>query len=125
MKLRSLLVVLALVASPVFAQQATLNTPVARASEDNFRVESYFGTRDSGGRWQVEVSVRDNASNEIRRVTFSGPDTTHPGATAAAFNTALITVRSGETGTDVRKANFRVLGFLSDQAYISGVTLVP
>lgn len=126
--MRRVLAVLALVvglATLAVAQQATLNTPVSRSSEDNYRVESYFATRDAGGRWEIVASVRDNAGNEIRRVSFSGPDPAHAAATAAAFNSALISVRAGETGTDVRKATFRLTGFLSDQGYISAVTLVP
>lgn len=107
------------------AQQATLNAPVARASEDNLRVESYTVSRDNGGYWTVQVSVRDNAGNEIRRLAYVGPDATHPGSTAATFNSALISVRATETGTDARKANFRILGYLSDNSYVSGVTLVP
>lgn len=110
---------------PSYAQQATLSAPVARASEDNLRVESSYLTRDSGGRWEVQVSVRDNSSNEIRRTTYSGPDATHPSATATAYNTATISVRGTETGTDVRKVNFRILGFLSDNGYLPAVTLVP
>lgn len=121
------LAILVLLAAPAFAQQATLQTPVARASEDNYRLESYYGTRDAGGRWEIIVSVNDSSGNEIRRVSFTGPDPAHATATAAAFNSALITVRASETGTDVRKATFRLLGFLKDQGYapISTATLVP
>jgi hypothetical protein len=107
------------------AQQATLSTPVTRASEDNLRVETYFATRDSGGRWEVQVSVRDSSGNEIRRVNHSGPDAAHSGATALAFVTAQMTIRASETGGNARKMDFRILGFLLDNGYLSGVTLVP
>jgi hypothetical protein len=121
------LVVLALFfGSLAYAQQATLNTPVTRASEDNLQVMSYYATADGGGRWEAIVAVRDSGGNEIRRESYSGPDAAHPAATAAAFNTAVINVRASETGTDVRKVRFRITGFLKDNGYIvSGTTLVP
>src|SRR5687767_14325934 len=120
------LFVLILLAAPVSAQQATLSTPVARNSEHNLRVESIYMTRDAGGRWEMVVSVRDSGGVEIRRDSYTGPDAAHPGATVAACNTAVVwTVRSGETGTNARKTDFRALGFLADQGYLPAVTLVP
>lgn len=122
--LKKLFVIL-LFASPAMAQQLTLPAPIARASEHNLRVETVYMTRDAGGRWEVEVSVRDSGGAEIRRTSYSGPDAAHPTATVAAFNTAVIwTVRAGETGTNARKTDLRVLGFLLDQGYTAG-TLVP
>jgi len=130
MKRLSLLVgiLLAVLSCPVHAQQATLNAPVTRNAEDNLRVESIYLTRDGGGRWEITVSVRDSGGAEIlgRRTAYSGPDAAHAGATVAAANTAIIwTVRGGETGTNARKTDFRALGWLVDQGYIAGVTLVP
>lgn len=120
------LVILTGLSCPVYAQQATLTTPVARPSEHNLRVESVFATRDAGGRWEAVVSVRDSGGTvEIRRESYSGPDAAHPGATALAFITAQITARSGETGSNARRVDFRVLGFLADQGYLPAVTLVP
>lgn len=124
MRLRSLLFV-SLLSGTAFGQQATLQTPVARNSEDNYRTESVFFTRDSGGRWDITVSVRDSSGTEIRRIGYSGPDASHAGATALALVTALDTARSGETGSAARRADFRVLGFLSDQGYLPAATLVP
>jgi hypothetical protein len=124
-KLALALLVLFLGLGVVYAQQATLNTPVTRASEDNLRAETLYISRDNGGRWEVQVSVRDNGGNEIRRVVYSGPDSGHAGATALAIATAYTTARSGETGATARRLDFRLLGFLADQGYISGVTLVP
>lgn len=109
----------------VYAQQATLNAPVARPSEDNLRAETLYISRDLGGRWEVQVSVRDSGGNEIRRVVYNGPDAAHPTATALAIATAYTTARSGETGALPRRLDFRLLGFLSDQGYIVGVSLVP
>lgn len=126
-KLIPLLLVVLLGTPMLFAQQATLPAPLARASEDNRQVVSYYATSDAGGRWEAIVAVRDNVSNEIRRESYSGPDVTHPSATAAAFNTAVINVRATETGTDVRKVRFRITGFLKDQSYdpFTTSTLVP
>jgi hypothetical protein len=114
-------------AVPLSAQQATLDSPVARAAEHNLRVESAYLTRDGGGRWEVVVSVRDSDGNEIRRRSFTGPDDAHPAATVAAFNSALINPRAGEVGADPRKTSFRLLGFLKDQLYapLDVSTLVP
>ena len=126
---RLLPLALVLLASPALAQQATLQAPIARASEDNLRAETLFVTRDAGARWEVSVSVRDNSGNEIRRVQYSGPDAAHPTATALALVTAYTTARSGETGSVPRRLDFRLLGFLSDQGYLTPqfgtVTLVP
>lgn len=121
-----LVVLILLVAVPLMAQQATFNSQVTRPAEDNFRAISYMATRDGGGRWEVVVGVFDTTGNtEIRRVTFSGPDVLHPSATALAFLTAQMNARSGETGGNVRRMDFRVLGFLADNSYISNVTLAP
>lgn len=107
------------------SSQATLPVPVPRASEDNLRVESTYGTRDAGGRWEIYVSVRDSGGVEIRRQSYSGPDASHPGATALAFVTAQMTVRATEVGNNARKMDFRMLGFLFDNGYLAGVTLAP
>lgn len=112
-------------AASAFAQQATLNAPVARPSEDNLRAETLYISRDVGGRWEVQVSVRDSGGTEIRRVVYNGPDAAHSGATALAIATAYTTARSGETGALPRRLDFRLLGFLSDQGYLAGVTLQP
>lgn len=106
------------------AQQATLPVPVTRAAEDNLGVASVYKTRDGGGRWEIYVSVRDSVGNEIRRQSFTGPDASHAGATILALQTAERTARSGETGGVGRTSDFRLLGFLFDNGYISG-TLVP
>lgn len=124
-KLIPLLIVGLLWAGDLYAQQATLTAPVTPPTENNYRVESSFLTRDGGGQWRVELSVRDSGGVELRRVTFSGPDAAHPTATALAMATAYTTARSGETGGLTRRLDFRILGFLVDQGYISAVTLVP
>lgn len=124
-----LLVLIAILAvRATFAQQATLNTPISRSSEDNYKVAELNIRSGAGGQSPqvlLTVSVQDSSGNEIRRFNMAIPDSTHSGATVAGFISALITVRATETGTDVRKANFRTLGYFSDQGYLSGVTLAP
>ena len=126
--MKKLLLSFLLLAGSVSAQQATLNSPVSRTSEDNYKIAELFIRGNAGGQTAqvlLAVSVQDSGGNEIRRFNVSIPDSTHAGASVSGFVTALITVRATETGTDVRKANFRALGYFSDQGYFSGVTLVP
>lgn len=123
----ALILITALIAYvvPLSAQQATLTAPVTPPTENNLRTESVFITRDSGGQWRVEVSVRDSGGIELRRQSYSGPDAAHPTATALAFATAYDAARGGETGSIPRRLDFRTLGFLSDNGYIPASTLVP
>lgn len=110
---RLLPLVLLMLAVPLGAQQFQQSSATARASEDNWRAESYFNTSDGGGRWQVELSVRDSGGNEIRRTTISGPGAPcGAGATAVAFNDALVTPIGGETGGNVRRVRARIIEFL-------------
>lgn len=118
-------VLITLAAVHASAQQATFSAPITRPAEDNLRAESLYLTRDAGGRWEIQVSVRDSAGVEIRRLSYSGPDAAHPGATVLALITAYATPRAGETGGLARRLDFRLLGFLADQGYVSAVTLVP
>lgn len=129
MKKLILILCLALLAATSTAQQATLAVPVARASEDNYKVAEVVIRGNAGGftpQVILTVSVQDSGGNEIRRFNLVIPDAARPGATVSGYITAThFTVRGGETGTDNRKANFRALGYFSDQGYLSGVTLVP
>lgn len=124
MRTLSLLLALFLLAGTVSAQQATSSAPVARNSEDNRRTESYCLSRTG---WEVTVSVRDSGGVLIRTEAYTGPDATHPGATAAAFNTAVShTILGTETGANSRKTDFRILTFLKAQNYLAASdTIVP
>lgn len=126
-RLFPLVVLAALIAVPASAQQATLASPVARTAEHNLRAESLYLTRDAGGRWEVQISVRDSAGVEIRRMAFSGPDAAHPGATVGALVAAYTTPRTDEIGVVPRRLDFRLLGFLKDQGYspLDTAVLVP
>lgn len=122
---RLLPLVFALTAVSVFGQQFTRQTPNPRDAENHYRAESYFNTSDGGGRWQVELSIRSAADVEISRVSFSGPDAQHPGATAVAFNDALVTAIGGETGGNVRRVRARIINFLNVHGYLPAGTVVP
>lgn len=118
---------LVLLAAPAFAQLATKQVPTPRADEHNYRAESYFNTSDGGGRWQVELSVRDSGGNEIRRMSISGPGAPcGAGATAVAFNDAIMTPIGGEVGGNVRKVRARILEFLrANSCFGETVSVAP
>jgi len=121
--MRKLLLLLLLLLAPVaWAQEAALTVPVVRESEAKYTMkritieaaEAYFF-----------VSVQDANGVEIREQVFRVPDTLHPSATIAGIFTALDTLRAGETGGVLRRANFRLLGFLLDNGYLPAATLNP
>lgn len=104
--------------------EATLNSPVPRTSEAKYalRVVVLDFANNAG---HIEALVQDATNAEIRRVSYHVPDAAFPSATWPGLLSALGTARSGETGGAERRGNFRILGFLSDNGYLSGVTLVP
>lgn len=109
----------------VMAQEATLNTPVSQPSKDKYVVDKVVIER-TGPRVSVEVMIQpSNGATDIERVTFNVPDSAHPTATVLLFLTALDTAVPGETGSSARRANARVLDYLIDHGYLTGVTLVP
>lgn len=116
------LLFLLLLAPSVWAQEAALTVPVTREAEAKYTMkrisieasEAYFF-----------VSVRDSSGVEIREQVFRVPDAPYPSATIAGIFTALDTARASETGGVLRRANFRLLGFLLDNGYLPPVTLVP
>lgn len=110
-----------------FAQEASLTSPVTRTSEAKFKVRSFVVANPPSGSASaaIDVSVQDSGNGEIRVASFSIPDAAHPGATVGGLITAMMTVRGGETGTDSRKMQFRVLGYYADQGYFPAATLNP
>lgn len=102
--------------------EATLNSPVSRASEAKYVVRTLGISQTQAS---IEVSVQDSSNNEIRVQAFTCPDAAHPSATVAALFTALDTVRATESGGILARANFRILGFLFDNGYFPAATLVP
>lgn len=105
-----------------FAQEASFNTPVARASEAKLVVSELTITQTQA---TIVVQVKDASNVDIRSQIYNVPDQARPSATVVGLFTAIDTVRASETGGVLRRANFRILGFLSDNGYLAGVTLVP
>lgn len=116
------LVVLLMVSAGLMAQDASLSAPVARNSEAKMTVRSFCASQSAVG---IEVSVQDAGNAEIRVQGYTVPDAAHPSATVAGFFTAIGTTRGGETGGVLRRANFRILGFLTDNGYLPASTLNP
>jgi hypothetical protein len=113
---------LLLLATTGLAQEATLNIPVTRPSEAKLGVKE-VNIRQT--QVVVSLSVQASTNDEIRYYNVAIPDITFPSATVVGFITAIGTTRPTETGTALRRFQFRVLGYLSDNGYLSGVTLVP
>jgi hypothetical protein len=109
-----------------FAQEATLSAPVARASEAKYRIRRFeINTAGSPNTAVIEISVQDSDGFEIRYFNVALPGSSPCNGTVAGLATAMMTTRATETGADGRKLQFRVLGYLSDQGCLPGVTLVP
>lgn len=104
------------------AQDATLTAPVVRNSEAKYVLVSFACSQLAA---EINVNVQDAGSVTVRTQSFAVPDAARPSATVVGFLTAIGTARSGETGTVLRRANFRVLGFLSDNGYLAANTLNP
>jgi hypothetical protein len=108
------------------AQEATLSAPVSRTSEAKYKVRKlYIDTVGAPNTAVIEVSVQDSANTEIRYFNVGLPGSTPCTGNVGGLITAMMTTRATETGGDGRKMQFRVLGYLSDQVCLSGVTLVP
>lgn len=110
--------------SPTFvqAQSATINSPV---SEAKLVVEQINITRGAGGQIQVSVQTSTDQTKRLLHFDVAASELT-------SLVAAMMTVRSGETGGNARKLNFRVLGWLADNNKIVdsdgapiAVTLVP
>jgi hypothetical protein len=122
---RLLLIIAILFASVATAQEATLNTPIPGPSKDKYVVDRIVIDR-VGPRVSIEVVVQNTAGTvDIERLTFNVPDTAHPSATVLLFLTALDTAIPGESGSSAKRANARVLDYVIDHGYLTGVTLVP
>jgi hypothetical protein len=118
------IVTVILLAAAAHAQEATLTTPETVAAT-KVVVREFKVSRQS-----VEVSVEfRTASDAVKRfLTYSSSET----ADIVSFLGALRSARAGETGTDVRRVNFRILGWLRDNNRLTDeagqvitVTLVP
>lgn len=106
------------------AQEASLNSPVARPAEAKLTVKRLDLTASQA---VISISVQDSSNNEIRYYNLVVPDPSPSTATATVSGlvTAIDTVRATETGGVLRRLNFRILGYLFDTGYLPGVTLAP
>ena len=118
----AVLVFLLLAPQTLLAQSATINSPI---SEAKLVVEQIDITRGDGG--QIQVSVQTSTDQIKRFLHFDVA-----ASELSSLVTAMMTTRSGETGGNARKFNFRVLGWLSDNnkfidsnGQAISVTLVP
>jgi hypothetical protein len=107
-----------------FAQEATLASPVPRTTVTKAKIRS-FNVALNPANASVEVSLQDAGNVEVAVQPNVIPDPAHPGATVNGLATAMVTVRSGETGSDARKLQYRILGYLSDQGYLGASTILP
>src|SRR5678815_2719615 len=123
-KLIPLLIVGLLGLPAIFAQEVTLTSPVVRNNGTKYTI-SLFVVSTSPATANIEIALKDSGNVEISRTMNVIPDVSHPGASVAGLVTAMMTVRATETGSDVRKMQFRVLGYLNDQGYLPAGTLVP
>lgn len=119
--LLSLLILFAVSAS---AQEATLNSPVARPSATKITIKE-INIRQT--QVVVSISTQTAAGEETKYSNLVIPDSSPATSTATVvgFITAFDTVRATETGSALRRFQFRVLGYLFDTGYLPGVTLVP
>lgn len=102
----------------------TLATPIAQPSKAKYAVERLLIDRTP--RVAMEIVVQDSGNTvDIERVTVNIPDAAHSSATVVGFLGALLNARSGETGSNARRANFRALGYFFDQGYFPAGTLNP
>jgi hypothetical protein len=111
-------------ALPIFGQQATLNTPAARSSETKIVIVDFGVKRDCACAYVV-LEYQDAGSSATHQQTVNIPDPNIPALTLQGLVGAMLTTRATETGVNTRKMSFRVLGYLSDNGALSGVTLVP
>lgn len=125
--MKKLLAGLAIVLSAayVFAQDATLTSPVSHATEAKYKIRLFSVLNPPAGPASaaVELSSQDSGNNEVTVITRAIPGCGT--ATVAGLINAMVTVRATETGTDTRKIQFRVIGYLSDQGCLPAATLNP
>jgi hypothetical protein len=118
--MRKLILCFALLfAVSAFGQSATLNSPEVRPNVTKFQVADFAVQRDCACA-HVTVEYLTSADALVRKHRFDIET-----ANLAAFLTAIGSPRANETGVAGRRMNYRILGFLLDNGYASGITLVP
>ena len=100
----------------------TLATPITQPSKAKYVVDNLL-IRRSGPNIAVEIMVQDSGGTaDLERITINIPTGS---ATISGFLGALLNPRTGETGSNARKTNFRALGYLVDQGLLPAGTLNP
>lgn len=121
----ALLLFLTLLALPIEAQQATITAPVVRNAETKILGVDVAIRRDCACAFLI-VEYQDAGGVPTRQVRLDVPvDPANPGTELQTFIGALLNPRTGETGVNSRKLNFRALGYFADAGRLPGVTLVP
>lgn len=124
MKKGIVVLVLLVLGSLASAQEASLTVPITRLAEsryvlDNLKLNFVENTA------VVTLGVKDSGGVETRHFDVEVPNSSFPTATFSGLLSAIGTTRVGETGSAERRGNFRVIGYLVDRGYLTGVTLVP
>lgn len=109
----------------VVAQDATLTSPITHATEAKYKIRGFCVVNPAVGApsASIDLSSQDSGNNEITVLnrTIPGCGT----ATVAGLATAMVTVRPTETGSDTRRLQFRIIGYLGDQGCLPASTLNP
>lgn len=99
----------------VGAQELTLTTPVTYPSETKYRIRKIFQDATSAlVQTTIEISAQSSGGAEIRYFNVSIPSPACGSATSATLETASTTARAGEPAGALARAQYRILGYLSD-----------
>ena len=121
--------ILILAALPVAAQEATLNSSVSRSSITKIKIDTFYCDRTP--QCKIATIKQDSSNVDIEQgaqVFFIPSAAGQPctsATTVSGLAGAMNVTRATETGANARIQSFRILGYLSDQGCLSGVTLVP
>lgn len=114
--MKRFILAVALLAAPMFAQQATLTTPEAVTATKIVVASVSFD------RQVATITIEYQASDAtVKRTTAY----TAMNAEYISFLTALGTTRATETGTVPRRMQFRVIGWLSDNSKLADLAGTP
>lgn len=117
-------IVIVLLTTTVYSQDYTLTSPVSRPAEAKHTLNT-VDIDFVNNKIIVTIDVKGTGNEGIRYFNSVVPDPAHPSATYAGLLTAIGSARSGETGSPERRANFRIIGYLSDNGYFPPGTANP
>jgi len=133
---RLLLILVLLAAQLASAQDKTLTTPVTFSNATKVKIDQFAFDRTASA---VSIRVVYQTSGDVDVPAANLPPSTltkfiipsaagAPCTSATTLNGlagAMNAVRSGETGTNARIQQFRIVGYLSDQGCLPAGTLNP